>query len=73
MPQDYIQIFKGSPIEVMAVVDSLDALGIVPVVKDPSLSARLAGFGILNIQQSLWVHKDEEQQAIEALNTLDLY
>jgi hypothetical protein len=73
MPQDYIQIFKGSPIEVMAVVDSLDALGIVPVVKDPSLSARLAGFGILNTQQSLLVHKDEEQQAIEALNTLDLY
>jgi hypothetical protein len=55
------------------VVDSLDALGIVPVVKDPSLSARLAGFGILNTQQSLWVFKDEEQQAIEALNTLDLY
>lgn len=73
MPQDYIQIFKGSPIEVMAVVDSLDALGIVPVAKDPSLSARLAGFGILNTQQSLWVHKDEEQQAIESLNTLDLY
>ena len=73
MPQDYIQIFKGSPIEVMAVVDSLYALGIVPVVKYPSFSARLSGFGILNTQQSLWVHKNEDQQAIEALNTLDLY
>ena len=72
MPQGYIQIFKGSPIEVMAVVDALDSVEIVPVVKDPSTSARLSGFGILNSQQSLWVHKDEELQAIEVLNALNL-
>ena len=72
MPQDYIQIFKGSPTEVMAVVDALESIGIVPVVKDPSTSARLTGFGILNSQQSLWVHRDEEQQAIEVLNALNL-
>lgn len=46
MPQEYIQIFKGSSIQVMAVVNALETLEIVPVVKDPSASARLAGFGI---------------------------
>ena len=72
MPQDYIQIFKGSSIEVMVIVDALDPLGIVPLIKDPSSSARLSGFGILDTQQTLWVHKDEEQQADEVLNALDL-
>jgi len=70
MPQDYIQIFKGSQIEVIAIVDALDPLGIVPLVKDPSSSAILSGFGILNTQKSLWVHREEEQQAIEVLNAL---
>lgn len=72
MPQDYIQIFKGSSIEVMVIVGALDPLGIVPLIKDPSSSARLSGFGILDTQQTLWVHKDEEQQAVEVLNALDL-
>lgn len=72
MPQEYIQIFKGSSIQVMAVVNALETLEIVPVVKDPSSSARLAGFGILNNQHSIWVHKDEEHKAIEVFKSLNL-
>jgi hypothetical protein len=56
----------------MAVVDALDSVEIVPVVKDASTSARLSGFGILNSQQSLWVHRDEELQAIEVLNAFNM-
>jgi hypothetical protein len=64
MPQKYIEIFKGSPIAVMVVLDALNHIGISPVVKDPSASARLSGFGSLTSNQSLWVHKDEQQKAI---------
>ena len=56
----------------MAVVNALETLVIVPVVKDPTSSARLAGFGILNNQQSIWVHKDEEHKAIEVFKSLNL-
>lgn len=72
MPQDFVEIFKGSPINVMAVVNALEERGITPVVKDPSASAKLAGFGSMTNEQSLWVHQDEQHQAILALSTLDL-
>ena len=72
MPQKYIEIFKGSPIVVMAVLDALNQVDISPVLKDPSDSARLAGFGSLTSNQSLWVHKDEQQKAVEVLVLLNL-
>lgn len=72
MPQEYFEIFKGNPIVVLAVLDALDQAGITPVVKDPSSSARLAGFGSITTHQSLWVHIDEQQQAFEVLHSLDL-
>lgn len=72
MPQDFVEIFKGSPTIALLVVNALEERGITPVVKDPSASAKLAGFGIMTNEQSLWVHQDEQHQAILALNTLDL-
>ena len=43
-----------------------------PVVKDPSASAKLAGFACITIEQTLWLHKDEQQRALEGLNSLAL-
>lgn len=72
MPQEFVEIFRGSPIVVMAFVDALQDLGISPLVKDPSTSAKLAGFGILTNEQSLWVHTDEQVQALEVAKSLDI-
>jgi hypothetical protein len=72
MSQDFIKLFKGNPISVMAVIDSLDKAGIVPIVKNPSESARLAGFGSMTSEQSVWVHSDEKRKAIEVLKSLEL-
>ena len=72
MPQEFVEIFRGSPIVVMALIDALRELGITPVVKDPSTSAKLAGFGFLTNEQSLWVHTDEQAQAFEVVKSLDI-
>jgi hypothetical protein len=72
MPQDFIQIFKGSPIEVMSLLHALEKINIVPIVKNPSESARLAGFGSLTTDQTLWVHIDEKDRSLELLQSFNL-
>ena len=72
MSQEFIKLFKGNPITVMAVIDSLDKVGIIPIVKNPSESARLAGFGSMTSEQSIWVHSDEKKKSIEVLKSLEL-
>ena len=72
MPQEFVEIFRGSPIVVMALIDALGELGITPVVKDPSTSAKLAGFGFLTNEQSLSVHTDEQTQDLEVVKSLDI-
>ncbi|MDA9597077.1 DUF2007 domain-containing protein [Flavobacteriaceae bacterium] len=71
MSRDFIKLFKGNPITVMAVIDVLDKVGIVPIVKNPSESARLAGFGFMTSEQSIWVHTDEKNKAVEVLKSLE--
>ena len=56
----------------MCLSDALSIKGIVPIVKDPQESARLAGFASMTQQQTLWVHKSEEQQALQSLKSLAL-
>lgn len=72
MPHNFVLIYRGSPINVMCLSDALSTKGIVPIVKDPQESARLAGFASLTQQQTLWVHKSEEQQALQSLKSLAL-
>lgn len=72
MPQEYVKLYVGSSIAVMAVVDALEQIGIIPVVKKPSESARLAGFGVISSDQSVWVHLDEQTKDLEILETLEL-
>lgn len=72
MALDFVQIFKGSPVVIIAVVGAMKEVNITPVVKDPSASAKLARFASMTNEQTLWVHKDEQQRALEVLNSLDL-
>tara|TARA_B100001057_G_scaffold489724_1_gene576521 strand:- start:2174 stop:2344 length:171 start_codon:yes stop_codon:yes gene_type:complete len=56
----------------MCLSDALSTKGIVPIVKDPQESARLALFASMTQQQTLWVHKTEEQQALQSLKSVAL-
>lgn len=55
--------------DVLALRNALNEVNITPVVKDENESARLAGFGMTNLQmQQVFVHHDEVDQALEILN-----
>jgi len=72
MPQGYIQIFKGSSMEVIAIVDALDPLGIFPVIKKSFIVGQIIRFWTFGYPTDSLLHRDEEQQAVEVLNALDL-
>jgi|TARA_B100000768_G_scaffold176421_1_gene189144 hypothetical protein len=60
MNEDFVLIYKGSFIYSNRVKNELINNQIIPVIKDSSESARLAGFGIVSEQQiSIYVHLDE--------------
>jgi len=50
-------------------VGAMKEVNITPVVKDPLASAKLAGFASMTNEQTLWVHKYEQQRALEVLNS----
>ena len=72
MALDFVQIFKGSPLVIIAVVGAMKEVNITPVVKDPSASAKLAGVASMTNEQTLWVHEDGQQRALEVVNSLAL-
>ncbi|MGB1454899.1 MAG: putative signal transducing protein [Flavobacteriaceae bacterium] len=72
MSQAYKRLFYGTAMDVAKLCSVLDSTGIVPVVKDQTESARLAGFGTLSTDQEVWVHPDEYEKAREVLLTLEL-
>ena len=55
MSQTFVHIFSGS-VEVLALRDALQAVNIIPVIKDEAESARLAGFGATPNLQRVFVH-----------------
>ncbi|MGB2245628.1 MAG: putative signal transducing protein [Flavobacteriaceae bacterium] len=60
----YQHLYTGSNIDVLALLNALADVGITPVVKDESESARLAGFGVTTpLMQRVFVHKDELDKA----------
>lgn len=66
---NYLHLFTGSTIEVLALRDALEEINITPVIKDESESARLAGFGVTApLVQRVFVHEDELKQAKEILS-----
>jgi hypothetical protein len=68
---DFIKIFTGNAINVLALRNALEEKKIVAVIKDDSESARLAGFGMVAPGlQEVFVHEDELDQAIRIVETL---
>jgi|TARA_B110000438_G_scaffold251060_1_gene255266 hypothetical protein len=55
----------------MAIKNALIEKNIIPVVKDQSESARLAGFGITApFSQEVFVHDDEKVNAVEIIKVI---
>ena len=68
---DYQHLFTGSSIDVLAIRDALAEVNITPVVKDEGASATMAGFGVTSpLQQRVFVHNDEKEQATQILEQL---
>lgn len=63
---NYIKIFTGNFIIVQRIVSDLEKENIIPIIKDETESARLAGFGggITPGFQQVYVHKDEYDKAV---------
>lgn len=70
MSQTFVHIFSGSAVEVLALRDALQAVNIIPVIKDEAESARLAGFGATPNLQRVFVHPDEAAEAQSICNKL---
>lgn len=70
MSPKYVKIFFGPAVQVINLCNALDKVSIVPVVKDRTESARLAGFGSFSSDQEVWVHPDEEKLAKEVLESI---
>ena len=70
--QDYIKIFAGSSIAIIAIKKALLEENIIPVVKDQSESGRLAGFGAAPCYQEVFVHPDEGEKSLDIVNSISL-
>ena len=72
IPKDkYYHLFTGSSVLVLALVNALDKEEIIPVVKDQSESARLAGFGITTpLLQDVYLHEDEIEKGKKVVKQL---
>jgi len=71
LESDYIKIYTGSFIIAQLIVDQLEAIGISPLVKDETESARLAGFGSsIPGYQELYVTKDELDSSIPVVESV---
>ena len=68
---NYIKIYTGNFIISQLIVDKLEAVGISPIIKDETESARLAGFGTFNQgTQEIYVNNDELNIAIPIVESV---
>jgi len=64
MESHYSKLYAGSFIMVQLITQNLGKLGITPIIKDETESARLAGFGTSTYGfQELYVHISEKNKA----------
>ncbi|MDX1277870.1 DUF2007 domain-containing protein [Oceanihabitans sediminis] len=62
---NYIKILTGNFIITQLIIEKLEAIGISPIIKDESESARLGGFGTYNQgTQELYVNDEELDAAV---------
>ena len=65
---NYIRVFDGNFILVTRIKSELEAIGIIPIVKDEGESQRLAGYGSLNSgHQEVYVNNEELDKAIQVI------
>lgn len=67
MSNSFILLFTGSLVDVQRIKGVLEENHIFPILKDESESARLAGFGVTNTMQQLWVPVSELEKAKKLL------
>ena len=72
MEQSFVHIYSGSSVTVLALKNALQADNIIPVIKDESESARMAGFGIVHDQKQVFVHTDELKKAKKIMDALEI-
>ena len=70
MRLEYLCVFSGNHIDSINVINSLKKINITPIVKNESESARLAGFGIIDYQKKIYVHKDEHTKAVKLIKSI---
>ena len=70
MQADYLCVFHGNHVDTLNIIDSLKKINIIPIVKNESESARLAGFGIIDYQKTIYVHKDEYTKAEKLIKSI---
>ena len=70
MEQDYLCVFYGNHVDTLKIIDSLNNNNIIPIVKNESESARLAGFGIIDHQKKIYVHRDEFLKAEDLIKSI---
>lgn len=65
------KIFEGSSIEAHLIIKTLEEVGIEPIVKDRSESARLAGFASeIPMQVEVYVFESQYHKSIQALKNI---
>ena len=64
MKSNYTKIFVGNSIIAKGIINQLEEIGIVAVVKNEGESARMAGFASAVLDETeLYVHNDELEKA----------
>jgi hypothetical protein len=66
---EYTKIYDGNFILVTRVKNELEAIGIIPIIKDEGESFRLTGYPLINDGfQEVFVHNDELEKALVIVN-----
>lgn len=72
MSQNFVKIYTGSHISVIAIASLLEAYEIFPIIKDRAESARLAGFGSIPNTQEVFVPQSIKSKALKLIKDIDL-
>ncbi|CAZ94620.1 putative signal transducing protein [Zobellia galactanivorans] len=66
-----VKIYSGNRFTAQLIEGKLNEVGIVPIIKDESKSARLAGFAAnMDGALELYVREDEKEQAMRIAKTV---
>ncbi|RNC87035.1 MAG: DUF2007 domain-containing protein [Winogradskyella sp.] len=69
---EYTKVFSGNIFLVTRIKAELEAIGIVPVIKDEGESQRLAGYASMNQgYQDVYVNNEELEKTMEIINRIN--